>query len=571
MMPDKKDISDMKIKKFFAAVCVLSAAFLSAINVSGTEYADEISAPGGTVGSAHELYEALGGDESANIDENGIITLVRDIRLADTVVFDGGSYELRGAGCMITCDSSAFVLKSGTELTVGIENDAGSEPSLSVIGSDKCGESLVVIESGAKAAVNSGVIFSGGKAQYGGCVFINGGDFILSGGNISDSEASEGGGVYMSDGTFTFLGGTVYGCRASRGAALYADAGSFVFLGGCIGKHSSIQPDGSTLEFGEKNTAESGGGIYVSQGAEALLRGGEISGNSGSGIYVSEGGTVGLSGTAVTENTAGRGGGIYNCGTVRAEKSNISKNEADIGGGVWNSGEYIISGGQYSDNTAELRGGGIYNEGTLVLSQGSAVRNTAAAGGGIYNTGRFDFKGGTVGHCKLSADGVGSAVMNSGDMSMSGTAYVYDDNTVALEIVSGDVSAVNVAAEFSGADVMMTLETVSKTTGIDGIESYRRVSCVGLTVLRGEPALVASASGHVNVLINGRSYELDESGKVKGGLSLFVVVIISLVFVIIVSAAAAFVISVKKKRSVKPFSENGDIDSAETEKGTGEK
>ena len=235
---------------------------------------------------------------------------------------------------IITSDRSAFVLESGAELTVGIEGDLGSEPSLSLIGSDKCGESLVVIGNGAKATVNSGVIFSGGKAEYGGSVLINGGEFILNGGSILDSEASRGGGVYMSGGTFTFLGGTVYGCRASCGAGVYAEAGSFVFHGGCIGKHSSIEPDGSKLEYGEKNAAESGGGIYISQEAEALLRGGEISENDGSGIYVSEGGTVELSGTVITENTAGRGGGIYNCGTVKAEKSNVSNNKADIGGGT---------------------------------------------------------------------------------------------------------------------------------------------------------------------------------------------------------------------------------------------
>lgn len=34
-------------------------------------------------------------------------------------------------------------------------------------------------------------------------------------------------------------------------------------------------------------------------------------------------------------------------------------------------------------------------------------------------------------------------------MSMSGTAYVYDDNTVSLEIVSGNVSVINVAEEFT--------------------------------------------------------------------------------------------------------------------------
>lgn len=59
MMPDKKDISDMRIKSFFAAACCVSAIFLSALNASGTEYADEISVPGGTVGSTDELYDAL--------------------------------------------------------------------------------------------------------------------------------------------------------------------------------------------------------------------------------------------------------------------------------------------------------------------------------------------------------------------------------------------------------------------------------------------------------------------------------------------------------------------------------
>lgn len=71
----------------------------------------------------------------------------------------------------------------------------------------------------------------------------------------------------------------------------------------------------------------------------------------------------------------------------------------------------------------------------------------------------------------------------------------------------------------------------------------------------------------MSVLINGRSYEIDESGTVKGELSVLLVVSISLVFVIIVSAAVAFVIFVKKKRSVnsKPLPETGISDSTEKE------
>lgn len=555
----------MNIKNSVAVLCAVPAFLvLSMLGVSGVEYTDEISAPGGTACNAAELHAALGGDDAANIDENGIITLVRDVHLTETVTLSGGSYELRGAGSIITCDRSAFVLRDGAFMTVGVEGDAGSEPSLSFTASQVCGESLAVVEDEASLTVNSGVVFSGGKTEYGGAVYVNGGKFILSGGNIYDCEASEGGGVYLSDGEFNILGGTVSGCRATKGAGVYAESGKVYVSGGCIGKHSNIGSDGSSIEYGEKNISDSGAGLYISKSAQASLLGGEISGNDGSGIYIADGGVVELSGTEITSNRAKKGGGICNYGTVSAEKSNVSKNEADIGGGIWNAGEYTVSSGQCIENTALLRGGGIYNEGELVLSYGSVVRNTASAGGGIYNTGSFDFCGGTVGHCKLSEDGVGSAVMNSGDMNMSGKAFVYGDNTVALEIASGNVSAVNISGEFDGADIMMTVETVSQTTGIDGVGSYRKVSCVGLEVLRGDPELVASASHHVRALINERSYEIDESGTVKGGITVSFILIIAAVFAVAV-AASVVVLIVRKKHAAELTAGRFEGDESEKE------
>jgi hypothetical protein len=71
-----------------------------------------------------------------------------------------------------------------------------------------------------------------------------------------------------------------------------------------------------------------------------------------------------MSGGIISSNTADSGGGVYvsDSGTFTMSGGIISSNTADSGGGVYvsGSGTFTMSGGVISGNTANFNGGGVY-------------------------------------------------------------------------------------------------------------------------------------------------------------------------------------------------------------------
>ena len=183
------------------------------------------------------------------------------------------------------------------------------------------GGSLTICDCG------SGGTITGGLAQQGGAVLVDGGILTLHSGSITGNTASGGrgpessygdryggGAVCVNGGTFTMTGGEIANNTASTtvkndgGGGVLLNSGSFTMSGGSITGNSVSGPDNST-----------GGGVHVNSGTFTMTNG-VISNNgapNGGGVTVFKGTQEGtssftLSGGSITGNSATEiGGGVY--------------------------------------------------------------------------------------------------------------------------------------------------------------------------------------------------------------------------------------------------------------------
>ena len=182
------------------------------------------------------------------------------------------------------------------------------------------GSSLTICDCG------SGGEITGGQAEQGGAVLVDGGSLTLHSGSITGNTASGGtgpgtsagnrmggGAVCVNGGTFTMTGGSIENNAANvtkkndGGGAVLLNSGSFIMSGGSVKSNSVSGHNNST-----------GGGVHVNSGAFTMTNG-FISNNSaayGGGVTVFKG-TAGessftLSGGSITGNSATEiGGGVY--------------------------------------------------------------------------------------------------------------------------------------------------------------------------------------------------------------------------------------------------------------------
>ena len=158
---------------------------------------------------------------------------------------------------------------------------------------------------------------------------------------------------------------------------------------------------GFTLDRGLRlEASRTDGNVVCNKGTLTIKGGGKITGGNakgdGGGIYST--GYLRLDGVTVSGNLAdGSGGGVALCGASRASSitdSTISSNEAlSMGGGVYvNKATLELKDTVIEDNSAE-RGGGVFNNNQLALTSanvlhingGSFLRNKATEGGAYYD------------------------------------------------------------------------------------------------------------------------------------------------------------------------------------------
>ncbi|MBC6718954.1 right-handed parallel beta-helix repeat-containing protein [Treponema sp. Marseille-Q4130] len=321
----------------------------------------------------------------------------------------------------------------------------------------------IYVDSTGKLEIKGGSIKSNkatktsGGTGMGGGVYVYGdythkGKLDMSGGSIEGNGAGEnsgsyegsGGGVYINGGTFTTTGGEIKTNNAKNGGGVYAEGGAGITLtntkiNSCVAalNGGAIFVSGSTVNI--TNCTLTGNTATDSSGAGGAIFA-QKDGSTPSTVTIS-GGTIGGTGTDANKVTGswGFGGGIYindDCSLTLNEYTDgggkhgvrIIGNEAARGGGVRANNSTVtmtgctVSGNTATDSTNLGGGGGVYtHRGTLTMTRCTFTDNTANNNGGgmIIEGGTADMT-----NCTLT----GNQAKNGGAI------FVQKDDTAAASI-----------------------------------------------------------------------------------------------------------------------------------------
>lgn len=220
---------------------------------------------------------------------------------------------------------------------------------------------------------------SGNRAGFGGGVYINAGETLVSDSTISGNQTNNGGdgaGAFLSSSTKTVtLRRTTVRDNASTGS------GGGVFASGTL-----VLTD-STI-FG--NTASISGGGLESDNQGLQITRTTISGNSvdpqrnqglGGGLLVGAGGAT-IQDSTVENNRSAAGAGLAtSLGDLTLKGTTVASNVAQrSGGGIFvGSANVVLNGSRVIDNTAGTQGGGIFVDDSMGSSV--ALRNGSTVSG----------------------------------------------------------------------------------------------------------------------------------------------------------------------------------------------
>ena len=275
-------------------------------------------------------------NRTSSVVDGYVIKVKGDLTIKGTGTITGGMSQDNSAGVYV--NGGRFTMEGGT-----------ISGNTTLLGSNtNCRAGGVYVDEDGAFTMKDGTI-SNNTAYSAGGVYVEGGAFTMEGGTISNNNTAEnsssGGGVCLNGGTFTMKGGKISKNKAVSGGGVSVDKGTFTMEG-----NSTISNNTGTSD---------GGGVYVYSGT-FNMNDGTISGNTannwGGGVYVAysdstfnmTGGVIG--GTATDKNTATSGGGVYLFGkpTFKMTGGAISYNAAtggDGGGGVYvSSGTFNLSG-----------------------------------------------------------------------------------------------------------------------------------------------------------------------------------------------------------------------------------
>ena len=290
----------------------------------------------------------------------------------------------------------------------------------------------------------TGLTIANGKSDFGGGI-ENLGTLTLTGCTVSGNTAtSKGGGIYSGGGTLTILGGEVSNNSAIDG-------------GGISGGNGALTLTGCTVSG---NTAtNSGGGLYLNgTKGTATLTGCTVSNNSaqlpGGGIDLF--GQLTLIGCTIRDNSSGlSGGGIDSGGaktTLTLTDCTVSGNTAtQVGGGIDNRAPLTLTNCTVYGNTAFSqnsagKGGGIYNATgsgiTPTLTNCTVANNSAGLAGGVGGdilnlAGKFTLNNSIIAYSKTTGGDIIGLV--------SGNNNLIDDAAAAggLSGANGNILSTN--------------------------------------------------------------------------------------------------------------------------------
>lgn len=403
------------------------------------------------------------------------------------VYIEGGTISGRTVMKASTTDGCVFEMSGGT-LTSPITDDAGG--------------AVYMIDPNGIATLSGGTI-QNCKGTTGGAVYMTGGTFTISGGNMTNNTATQNGAavylagtgkvivnggtitgtegqnfsaIYMSGGEFTMSGGTIKNFRGTNSGAVFMEGGTFTMTGGTISNCNGTSSDevkgsgaiymsGGTFKISEEGTiknctgAANGGAVYLGGNGVVEVSGGNITGNkvteNGGAVYMA-GGTFTMSNGSISLCEGDKGGAVYMAGGTFSISGNatMQSNNATNGGAVFldgKGGKLEIYGGTIKGNQVTDDGGAIYlNDGTFNMVAGKVESNTSKGGNGagIYiNNGTVTLKGGEV-------------TGNNAEMGKGGGFYVGGGN---VTLSNGTISSNKASKAGGGICLEGTTSTVSMT------------------------------------------------------------------------------------------------------------
>ncbi|GHV30656.1 hypothetical protein AGMMS4952_17990 [Spirochaetia bacterium] len=383
-----------------------------------------------------DAIDASTGTSAANPDT---ITLLDDIPVTASITIGNTKHvKLEAAGNRtiqwnsVSTNDSVIIVESGGSL----ELTGTSGNTLTIDGNNMACETLINLEGTLTMGDYVTLKDSKSNSNIGGAVFVWGGNavFTMSGGSITGNTSETGGGVRIFGGSFIMKGGSITANQATGGANI----GGGVYVDGDNGsKHSSFTMEGGTIGGSEadKNSAGSGGGVYVKHGS-FTMSGGTITGNevtgSGGGVFVNgtpAAATFTMSGTDTTTKITGN----------KAAISGVSYTDGDPipddgGGGVYVDGansSFILSGGII---------GGIGNGNTA----GNSTSGIGLGGGVYVKLGSFSMTGGSITGNQADADtgsgvGIGGGVFVKDGVFTMTSGYITGNQTTGVGKVGGGV------------------------------------------------------------------------------------------------------------------------------------
>lgn len=394
-----------------------------AATINGTQYdtlekAIEKAENGDTVVLAKDVTENININKSITLDLNGkTLTGLGD----DSVV------TITGTETNVTITSSA---EEKGKITGGIgskEHDNLFGGGLFIVDATVKLENLIVTK-------NQTVGLSGNYTRTGGggIAAVNAA-VTLNNVAVTENNRSAiingGGSIFAEGGSLTIKGSTIEG-NSSNGTG-----------GGIFAENTLVNIDTSFIQ--KNHTQNNGGGIYIAndrgicnqthpftfsekattmpEGESSISNttiGDNIANGLGGGMYIGNEICLRISNSTITGNRVvnssgnGQGGGIvgYSMGELTLDHTAITDNEADFGGGIYalctaaaNTHITLQNGSSISKNSATSFGGAIYGAPVLkdiplsiTVESSSIYDNEAANGAGIAIYNQFDKKDATI-------------------------------------------------------------------------------------------------------------------------------------------------------------------------------
>ena len=226
-------------------------------------------------------------DENAKSGNIYIIDVTENSNVSKVLKYDGEeniTIRIIGNGRLIGPSSNNSVFEVGSGVTLVLDGISLGFFMPSVIDYP-----MIKVSQGGILVMNKNSrIFGNAKfEEYGfGGVLVDGGTFIMNGGEIYENSAPDGGGVFVNDGIFIMNGGIIRDNEAQRGGAVSVkNGGTFTINGDSIIRKNMAKDWGGGVFVQNANFFKKGGIIFgadtdTDESDKNFVSGGDYSGHA---------------------------------------------------------------------------------------------------------------------------------------------------------------------------------------------------------------------------------------------------------------------------------------------------